>query len=187
MAKITTYNKGSCEVIESDDLSALTQLAVTSLKKHGGHIAKYENSQDGLEQFVAKSADFFEYCNEVNASLEPQQRLIPDIESWCVFLGVTRVTIHQYTKRSPQWSETIDMIKGCILMAKKQLAMHNRIPSLVFLFDATNNHNYVSTSEFHLKTDSPEVSPSPSITTAELSRIADSTPPQLPEESFSQD
>lgn len=184
MAKRETYNKGSCEMLEPDDLTALTQLAVSSLKRHGGQIAKYENSQAGLEQFVQKSAEFFEYCNEVNASLEPQQRLIPDIESWCVFLGVTRVTIHQYTKRSPQWSETIDMIKGCILMAKKQLAMHNRIPSLIFLFDATNNHNYVSTSEFHLVADSPQDTISPSIAESELARIAE---PQLPEEDFSQD
>ena len=182
MAKRETYNKGSCEVLEPDDLTALTQLAVSCLKRHGGQIAKYENSQAGLEQFVQKSAEFFEYCNEVNSTLEPQQRLIPDVESWCCFMGVTRVTIHQYAKRNQQWSDAIAMIKEALLMGKKQLAMHNRIPSLIFLFDATNNHNYVSTSEFHLVADAPQDTASPRIATEELARIAETAtePPQLP-------
>ena len=170
MAKRETYNKGSCEVLEPDDLTALTQLAVSSLKRHGGQIAKYENSQAGLEQFVQKSAEFF-------------QRLIPDVESWCCFMGVTRVTIHQYAKRNQQWSDAIAMIKEALLMGKKQLAMHNRIPSLIFLFDATNNHNYVSTSEFHLVADSPQDTASPRIATEELQRIAETAtePPQMPQ------
>lgn len=177
MAKRETYNKGSCEVLEPDDLTALTQLAVSSLKKHGGQIAKYENSQAGLEKLVQKSAEFFEYCNEVNASLEPHQRLIPDVESWCCFMGVTRVTIHQYAKRNQQWNDAIAMIKEALLMGKKQLAMHNRIPSLIFIFDASNNHNYLNSSEFHLVADAPQDRTTPQISASALKEIAEAEPP----------
>lgn len=174
MTKLQTYNKGSAEMLEPDDLTALTDLAVTSLKRHKGRIAKYTNDEDGLEKFVQKSAEFFEYCNRINAELEPQKRLIPDVESWCCYLGLTRTAIHEYSKRSQQWNETIEMIKGAILMGKKQLAMHNRIPSLVFLFDATNNHSYVSTSEFHLKADAPQDGmDTPRIDSKVLAQIAD--------------
>ena len=127
MSEIRTYNKGSCELLEPDDLTALTKLAVSSLKEHGGHIAKYPITPQGLEQFVQKSVSFFEYCNEINASLEPQQRLIPDIESWCCFMGITRTTLMKYAKRNQQWSEAIEMIKTAIMSAKKQLAMRGKI------------------------------------------------------------
>ena len=182
MGTIRTYNKGECQTLDGDDLQAITTLTVTCLKEHKGVTAKYPNTPQGLADFVQRSQSFFEYCNEVNSTLEPQQRLIPDVESWCCFMGVTRVTIHQYAKRNQQWSDAIAMIKEALLMGKKQLAMHNRIPSLIFLFDATNNHNYVSTSEFHLVADSPQDTASPRIATEELQRIAGTVtePPQLP-------
>lgn len=184
MTKLQTYNKGSAEMLEPDDLTALTDLAVTSLKQHGGRIAKYENSQTGLEQFVKKSAEFFEYCNRINGTLEPQQRLIPDIESWCCYLGLTRTTIHEYAKRNQQWSETIEMIKEYIAMAKKQLGMRNRIPQMILVFDLANNHNYKNTSEFRLSTEPPQdMASSPAITPTELARIAETSieAPQLPQ------
>lgn len=177
-----TYNKGTCIALEADDLTALTKLAVSSLKEHGGHIAKYECTPQGLEQFIKKSTDFFEYCNTVNASLEPQQRLIPDIESWCCFMGITRQTLMKYTKRNQQWSEAIEMIKEHIAMAKKQLGMRNRIPQMVLVFDLANNHNYVNTSEFRLIADEPKDTTTPSISSAEIRRIAEMPEiPQMPE------
>lgn len=176
----TTYNKGSAELLEPDDLTALTQLAVSSLKEHGGHVAKYENSQAGLEQFVQKSVSFFEYCNEINASLEPQQRLIPDIESWCCFLGITRQTLMKYTKRNQQWSEAIEMIKEHIGMAKKQLGMRNRIPQMVLAFDLVNNHGYRNTNEFRITAEpKQDTEATPRISMAELTAIAEK--PELPE------
>lgn len=178
--KQRTYNKGSFELLEPDDLTALTKLAVSSLKEHGGHIAKYECTQQGLEQFIKKSTDFFEYCNTVNASLEPQQRLIPDIESWCCFMGITRQTLMKYTKRNQQWSEAIEMIKEHIAMAKKQLGMRNRIPQMVLVFDLANNHNYVNTSEFRLVADEPkDTATTPSIPIEEILRV--NKMPELPE------
>lgn len=180
MSEIRTYNKGSCELLEPDDLTALTKLAVSSLKEHGGHVAKYENSQAGLEQFVQKSVSFFEYCNEINASLEPQQRLIPDIESWVCFLGITRTTLMKYTKRNQQWSDAIEMIKENIAMAKKQLGLRNRIPQMVLVFDLANNHNYKNTSEFHLIADeSKDTTTTPRISMSELTAISEM--PEMPQ------
>lgn len=179
MSEIRTYNKGSCELLEPDDLSALTQLAVSSLKEHGGHIAKYPNTPQGLEQFIKKSTDFFEYCNEINASLEPQQRLIPDIESWCCFMGVTRTTLMKYAKRNQQWSEAIEMIKEHICMAKKQLGMRNRIPQMVLAFDLVNNHAYLNTSEFRITAEPKQETETPRISMSELTAISEM--PEIPE------
>ena len=175
----TTYNKGSAELLEPDDLTALTQLAVSSLKEHGGHIAKFESDQAGLEQFVQKSVSFFEYCNEINASLEPQQRLIPDIESWCCFLGITRQTLMKYTKRNQQWSDAIEMIKENIAMAKKQLGLRNRIPQMVLAFDLVNNHAYRNTTEFRITAEPKQETETPRISMAELTAISEM--PEMPQ------
>lgn len=178
----TTYNKGSAEIIEPDDLTALTELAVTSLKRHGGKPAKFENSESGLALFMQKSQDFFEYVNDINGALEPQKRLIPDIEAWTCFLGITRQTLSDYSRRNQQWQDAIEMIKNAILMGKKQLAMRNRIPQMIAVFDWANNHAYRNTSEFHLVAEKPQEEATPRINTTEITGILESIDsPKLPE------
>ena len=185
MGTIRTYNKGECQTLDGDDLQAITRLAVASLREYKGIPAKYENSPQGLEKFMEKSRAFFEYCDEINTELEPDKRIIPDIEAWCLYLGIVRSTLHEYSKRSETWKNAIDMVKTAIMMAKKQLAQRGKIPQMIAVFDWTNNHGYLNTSEFRLVAEQPEAATPPAISPAELARLADTTP-ELPE-SFSQD
>lgn len=184
MGTLKTYNKGECQTLDGDDLQAITTMAVTCLKEHKGIPAKYPNTPQGLADFMQKSQDFFEYCNEINADLEPDKRIIPDVESWCLYLGIVRSTLHEYRKRSDTWKNAIDMVKTAIMTAKKQLAMRGRIPQMIAVFDWANNHEYINTSEFKIsaepKQNTEEV---PRISIRELERIASRTePPQIPEE-----
>lgn len=185
MGKIKTFNKGTALELEPDDLTALTELAVSSLKRHGGKPCKYANTEAGLDLFMQKSQGFFEYCNEVNASLEPQQRLIPDIEGLCCYLGITRTTLFDYSRRNQAWTDAIEMVKNAILMAKKQLAMRNRIPQMIAVFDWANNHDYRNTSEFHLVAEKPQEETAPAISTVEISAAIENRStadlPQLPD------
>lgn len=185
MGTIKTYNKGECLTLDGDDLQAITTLAVTCLKEHKGVPAKYPNSPQGLDDFMQRSQSFFEYCNEINADLEPEKRIIPDIENWCLYLGIVRSTLHEYGKRSETWRNAIDMVKTAIMSAKKQLAMRGKIPQMIAVFDWCNNHAYINTSEFRLVAEQPEAATPPAISPAELARLADTTP-ELPE-SFSRD
>ena len=181
MSEIQTYNKGSYLALESDDLVTVTRLVEDSLKRTKGKQAKYENSEHGLNLFMERATDFFAYINEVNGNPGLEKKLIPDVENLCCYLGITRKTLAQYRKRNEQWEQAIDLVKDGIMACKKQLVQTHRMPPLVFIFDAVNNFSYINATEFHLSTESPQDTMSPSITTAELSRIADSTPPQLPE------
>lgn len=178
-----TYNKGSYLALESDDLVTVTRLVEDSLKRTKGRQATYECTEQGLESFMDRATSFFEYINEVNGNPDLEKKLLPDIENLCVFLGITRKTLALYRKRNDQWEQAIDLVKDGIMACKKQMVQTGKMPPLVFIFDATNNFNYVSTSEFHLSTEPPQDTTPPRIDTAELQRIADSTaePPQLPE------
>ena len=183
MGTIRTYNKGECRTMDEDDLQAITRLAVTSLNEYKGAPAKYENSPTGLAAFMQKSSDFFEYCNEINCDLEPEKRIIPDIENWCLFMGIVRSTLHEYGKRSETWKNAIDMVKTAIVSAKKQLALRGKIPQMIAVFDLANNHGYINTSEFKITAETPQDTVTPQISEAELQRLAadfTTEPPQLP-------
>jgi len=73
---------------------------------------------------------------------------VPDVESWCVYLGITRTTLMTYTRRPGEWADMIENFKNSICACKKQCAFAGKIPPLVTIFDLTNNHHYLNTSTF---------------------------------------
>lgn len=184
MAKIIdSYNKGSAIAVEADDLTAVTQLAEESLRRTCGRLAKYEDSPVGLERFMDRATEYFAYVNKINSDPDLEKKLIPDVESLCIFLGLTRKTLMMYHRRGDAWANAIDLVKDALLACKKQLASTHRMPPLVYIFDAVNNFGYVSTTEFRLTAEPPQDASSPAISTTQLQRIAGSAtePPQLPQ------
>ena len=67
--------------------------------------------------------------------------LVPDGEHLYLFLGITKVTAWNW-KKNPQFAEVMEGAMNRILVIKKQLAMHNKIPQLVYMNDIQNNHGY---------------------------------------------
>lgn len=68
--------------------------------------------------------------------------LIPDSEHLYLFLGVSKSTVRKWKKEQPEYGDIIDNAMTRILTIKKQLAMHNKIPQLVYMNDIQNNHGY---------------------------------------------
>ena len=133
------------------DLGALLEVSIEQIgNRQAGKVAIYENSEEGLNAFFEGTKRYFQYIRDAN--VENEEKLIPDIEGWCTFLGLTRQTILNYAKRSTTWGEAITYIKDCILASKKQLAYRFKIPPVVYLNDISNNHGYLNTSEFRITT-----------------------------------
>lgn len=146
-----------CKPLETDDLTAVLDLTLTVSKARSGRPAEYPNTQQGLEAFISNTISYFEYLNEVNKNPDIEKKIVPDLENWAVFMGVTRQTIWAYESRGMEWKRTIDYYKTCIQAAKKQLALTYRIPPAVFIFDSVNNHNYLNVTEYKLtQQDKPE-------------------------------
>lgn len=145
-----------CERIETDDMTAILNMAIDVSNSRMGRPAEYPYTTEGLDRFINKTIDYFEYVNTINANPELERKLIPDIENWAMFLGITRQTIWSYQQRGKEWRDMIDYYKNAIAAVKKQLAMNYKIPPMVYVFDATNNHGYVNSNEFKLTQSSPE-------------------------------
>lgn len=148
--ELTNY-KGTtrkCLPLEKDDLTAILDLAVVSMRKHGGHPSNYPNDRMGLDAFTERCSQYFEYVQKVNANEGLERKLIPDVENMAVFLGITRQTLNAYERRGGQWAECIGYYKNVIVALKKQLALNFKIPPVLAVFDLCNNHGYSNTSEF---------------------------------------
>lgn len=142
--------------IHADDLGAVLDMSIESIKL--GRPAKFDDTDQGLEDFKEASIAYLEYVRKTNNNPDNEHHLIPDIESWCTFLGTTRMTILTYEKaRNNEWKEFIAQMKGAITACKKQLAFRQKIPTVLALFDLTNNSGYVNSSEFKLQPGEQEV------------------------------
>ena len=111
----------------------------------------FEDSPAGLLDFKEASIAYLEYVKETNNNPDNENHLVPDIESWATYLGTTRKTIAEYERfRSSEWQDFIGLVKGSLTACKKQLAFRQKIPTVLALFDLTNNSGYVNSSEFKL-------------------------------------
>lgn len=155
--------------IVADDLNAVLDMSIRSIKL--GRPAKFENSAEGLMDFKQVSLDYLDFIREVNNNPDCENNLIPDVESWATFAGTTRKTILEYEKnRGEDWEEFISLMKGAITSCKKQLAFRQKIPSVLAIFDLTNNSGYVNSSEFKLQP-SEQINSKPILTAAELPKL----------------
>lgn len=148
--KYKSKSKGDCEPLENGDMTAILNLIVDRCERYGGRGSNYPATPDGFKSFLDVSREYFDYLNTVNEDENLKRKLIPDIESWALYLGISRMTIFEYEKRGGQWSEAIQFYRNAIGTAKKQLALNYKIPPMVYVFDATNNHDYVNSNEFKL-------------------------------------
>lgn len=153
-----------CKPIQKGDLVPILDLAIQATTQRMGRPAEYPNTRQGLEDFIQKTGDYFGYLQAVNNADDREDgeqgkdrpRMIPDVESWCLYLGITRMTVHNYQSRGKEWNDTIEYYKGAIAAAKKQLMLSGKIPPVLAVFDLANNHGYVNTSEFKVITEAPK-------------------------------
>ena len=144
---VTTKNKGQCLPLAKDDLTAIVDTIIYCSLQNRGRPSEYPNTDEGLDLFNNKTIEYFEYINNINKGAELERQLIPDIENWAMFLGITRTTIFNYERRGIEWQNCIQYYKNAIASIKKQLALNYKIPPMVYVFDATNNHGYVNSNE----------------------------------------
>lgn len=158
-----------------DDLQALVNLGIQSLKKGG---AKYPNTPEGLEMLKQGIIGYFQYIHDTNERLEDKP-VYPDIEGLCVYLRTNRQNLFNYEARGGEWAEVIGNAKGAIAAIKKQLGSTFKIPPILQIFDLTNNAGYVNSGEFRLKQETPPDTITPALDTKAIAGLLES--PELPE------
>lgn len=138
--------------LSADDTQAINSMVNAALKNLGGRPATYPYSEAGLATLIENSLGYFEYVAKANKQLDEKKQLILDIDSYALFLGISKKTLSEYEKRGGQWAESIQLFKNAICASKKQLSLHGKIPPMVAIFDLVNNHEYYNTNSFVLET-----------------------------------
>lgn len=131
-----------------DDTAAALEMTSTILKNLGGRPCTYPNTTKGLETFIENSQGYFSYLQSCNSKLEEKAQIIPDIEGYCLWLGIGRTTLKTYSDRGGDWQKIIELFKNSIGYCKKQLMLKGRIPAVMGVFDLVNNHGYYNTNSF---------------------------------------
>lgn len=147
---VKTKNKGQCELAVGSDLEAISDIVRTALRNTKGRPAVFPNSEQGIQDFRTQSIAYFDYVAAVNAGRESEKAVVPDVENWATYLGLTRQSIFKYEQRSEEWKNTVQLFKNAIAAYKKEMALHYKIPPMIAAFDFCNNHGYVNTSEFKM-------------------------------------
>ena len=165
------YKRFTPEPIGTDNtLEAVLNMTIESLKI--GRPPAYPETEQGLEEFKCTTIDYFQYVKDTNANPDIDKKLVPDVEALCTFLEITRNTLLTYEKRrGGSWQDFIKQTKNAIAACKKELAFHQQIPPVVAMFDLTNNHSYVNTSEFKIEAISDKQQRV--LTAAELPRLGE--------------
>ncbi len=144
------------EVIEDSAIDKVIDMSVKGLKNG---LCAYTNNDQGMEQFRDRSIEYLESIRAENHDIEDiKKKVIPSIEGWCVYLGISRVTLLNYSRNySPEFRALIDYIKTLIYSAKTQAAENGIIPPVLMIFDKCNNYGYLSTNQFERTADYKEI------------------------------
>lgn len=150
--RIQAYQKGQYEVMTAaDPITDLIDMGIKSL----GRKPTYAPTPEGLQIFQEKTIEYFNHLKALNAAREDgEAMLMPDVESWCVYIGITRMTLSTYSRtRDADWKDFIARTKDLIMSVKKDMAARYKMPPMFFIFDAVNNFGYQNTNQVQLVTD----------------------------------
>ena len=106
---------------------------------------KFITDDKTVEEFTEVAEKYILYIKDRAAE---GVRLVPDVEGFCSFAGISRETLNNWeTARPGAYSDTIKRLKTSIAAFKKQLAFAGKIPPIVFATDMNNNHGYTQAAQ----------------------------------------
>ena len=119
---------------------------------------RFENTPEGLQRFKETAAEFLDFCRirSEEAARDGTQGIVPSVSAWCAFMGISRQTLSKYSRRSPEWTESIETIKERIFCAQEQAAFCGKVPVAVHVFNAVNNHSMADVRQVSVHTEEPE-------------------------------
>lgn len=137
------------EEIETVQAVALCDMMLDGFKRS---VEDAEKGKGGRPRKLETVEEFREvaerYINYIKERALDGVRLVPDIEGFCAFAGISRETLNNWeTARLGAYSDTIKIFKNTIAAYKKQLAFNGEIPPIVFATDFNNNHGYTQAAQ----------------------------------------
>lgn len=138
------------EPVDGDEMTVMIEFIEKCNNLHRmGRPPKYET----LDEFLGVIDAFWEVIKTAN---QEGTKLIPDVEGFCCFAGISRRTLLDWKdRRAGEYADTIDRLLTQIAFAKKQNALKGKIPPIVFATDFNNNHGYTQKQELVVSPNNP--------------------------------
>lgn len=134
-----------------DSVQRVLETGIQAIRRYhvsAGNVPAYANTEDGLQKFREVAERYFQDLYEYNSALEEGTRgVLPDIEGFCIFAGISRVTLGKYLQRGGAWEAFILFLKDCIAAARKQAASEYKSPPVFEIFNLKCNSDYIEKSE----------------------------------------
>ena len=106
-----------------------------------------------IQEFYGMTDAYWDVLKDKNQS---GVKIIPDIEGFCCFAGISRETLNEWERSRPsEYSDSIKRLKNDIAAYKKQLGLRGAIPPIVFATDFNNNHGYTQRQEIAIAPNNP--------------------------------
>ena len=109
------------------DTQVLLDGLLTTTLSRRGRPCEYPDTPEGLQNFINATLAYFQYCQKMNESEDLERKLIPDVEGWSAFIGISRNTLWHYSQRGGEWSRIIEYYRGISTAVKKQLGLSGKI------------------------------------------------------------
>lgn len=137
------------EEIETAQAVALCEMMLDGFRAATKEAEKGKGGRPRKLETVGEFREIAEnYINYIKERALQGVRLIPDVEGFCSFAGISRDTLNDWERTRPGvYSDTIKILKNNIAAYKKQLAFNGEIPPIVFATDFNNNHGYTQAAQ----------------------------------------
>ena len=149
----------------------------TVITKNYGRHKYYIDHPDAFDR------EIYKYFVDIQIKNENGIEITPDIEDFCLFVGVSRESLQKMRFANAEIGKRVEAVRNAIAACKKQLAMDGKIPPVVLAIDFNNNHDYVQAkSEVQISHNTVDVKESISDIAARLmidENPASSNPPVL--------
>ena len=150
------YKEYNSDIDVLSDSSDVFDIVIESMERTKTRPPVYNNDPEGFNNFRDMTISFIKEVRERNAEAENSKRLrlIPSVEMWALYLGITRQTINNYEHNyESYYKDFIQQFKNAIATIKKELAENGKINPMLHCFDFCNNYGYVNTNYFTLTTE----------------------------------
>jgi len=104
---------------------------------------------------------FIDYIDYIKEAAGRGVDLIPDVEGFCTFAGISRKRFMELGKKTELY-ELTQQILTAIAAAKKQRALSGGINPVILAMDLNNNHGYSNTNNTKIDINGPILSALPS-------------------------
>lgn len=164
---------GEVKTLTDEEIAAMTATECDAVianiiqRRRVGNVARYPN----IESLERKINEYWIFVLEERSK---GHDVIPDVEHFASFLGVSRYTLIEWKRNNKNgFSDPLEMAFNDIAAVKNQLVMHGELNPMTWVAMMNNNHGYTQNNKLEISTKGGSGIPSASELLTEIDKLMD--------------